>query len=140
VPAHVTLVYPFAPLEAVDADVRTGLRELFSPVKPFRFELVEPRRFPSVLYLRPDPGEPFGDLIEALVRRFPEYPPYEGEFAEPLPHLTVAQSDDEALLGRIESELAPGLPIRARASEAVLMAEGEDGRWRVADTFPFGGG
>jgi hypothetical protein len=39
----------------------------------------------------------------------------------------------------IESELPRGLPVQVRVAEAVLMTEHEDGLWRVADTFPFGG-
>lgn len=140
VPAHVTLVYPFAPFDAVVAGMLDALREVFAPVEPFGFDLVTPARFPTVLYLVPKPGEPFRALIERLRRRFPEYPPYGGELEDVVPHLTVAESDDESLLARIEAELVPRLPIAGRVSEAVLMAEGDGGRWRVAVTFPFGGG
>ena len=78
-------------------------------------------------------------IIEGVVERFPEHPPYGGAFEDVAPHLTVAQSGDEALLAEIESELPRGLPVKVRVTEAVLMAEHEDGLWRVADTFPFGG-
>ena len=35
--------------------------------------------------------------------------------------------------------LPRGLPVEVEVAEAVLMTEREDGLWRVADTFPFGG-
>ena len=139
IPAHITLVYPFVPVEGVDADIRAELRGLFAEEAPCRFEHRASARYPSVLYLKPEPDAALRAMIEGVVGRFPEHPPYGGAFEDVTPHLTVAQSGDEALLAEIESELPRGLPVKVRITEAVLMAEHEDGLWRVADTFPFGG-
>jgi hypothetical protein len=135
IPAHITVVYPFVPVEGVQA----ALRGLFAEVAPCRFELRAPARFPSVLYLKPEPDAALRAIIEGVVGRFPEHPPYGGAFDDLMPHLTVAQSGDEDLLARVESQLPRGLPVEVDVAEAVLMTEREDGLWRVADTFPFGG-
>jgi 2'-5' RNA ligase len=139
IPAHITVVYPFVPVEEVDAGIQAELRGLFAEVAPSRFELRAPARYPSVLYLKPEPDAALRAIIERVVGRFPEHPPYGGAFEDVTPHLTIAQSGDEPLLARVESELPRGLPVEVRITEAVLMTEHEDGLWRVADTFPFGG-
>jgi 2'-5' RNA ligase len=140
VPAHVTLLYPFAPTDGLDQDGVQALRGLLGPAEPFAFALVATSRFPSVLYLRPEPVTPFRSLIDRLVERFPRYPPYGGAFGEPVPHLTVARSDRPDVLDEIDAEVSRGLPVAASAGEAVLMVEDERGIWRVAERFPFDGG
>ena len=73
VPAHVTLLFPFGD----DAD---GLEELFAAAAPFDFSLARTARFAEqpILYLAPEPAEAFVRLIEALIARYPEFPPYGG--------------------------------------------------------------
>ncbi len=49
--------------------------------------------FPAnVVYLAPDPAEPFVALTEALAAAFPDCPPYGGAFDEPVPHLTIGHT------------------------------------------------
>ena len=51
-----------------------------------------------MLYLEPDPAHPFVDMIEAVAERFPEHPPFGGEFDTVVPHLTVVETDDIEVL------------------------------------------
>jgi 2'-5' RNA ligase len=135
VPPHVTLLAPFMPPEEIGEDVLRGLREVLAS-RHFALELRELRRFPGTLYLAPDRAAPFAALTAALVRRFPGYPPYGDPSLPVVPHLTVAQGEDE-LLDRAEAGLAPSLPIAADVSEAVLL-ERDGTRWRVRERFRFG--
>jgi 2'-5' RNA ligase len=134
VPAHITVVFPFAP---VDETVIASLTEIFAAVPGFEFALRRAARFPDTLYLAPEPAEEFVRLIEAVVRRFPAYPPYEGAYETVIPHLTVAQGD-EAVLRDAERAVGRLLPIRAVAREAVLLEEVEpDGaRWQIRRRLP----
>ena len=132
VPPHVTLLAPFAP---VSGAVLRELAEVFAEATAFAVELRELRRFPGTLYLAPDPAAPFAALTEALIRRFPGYPPYGDPSLPIVPHLTVAQGDAE-LLDQVEAELTSSLPIAAEACGAVLL-EQERGAWRVRDRFRF---
>src|SRR5262245_40443086 len=93
VPAHITILYPFAPTETIDDERLGGLRDLFSAHAAFSFALLRVARWPDVAWLAPDPDEPFRALIAAVVARYPEYPPYEGIHDEVIPHLTVAEGD-----------------------------------------------
>ena len=139
VPAHVTLIHPFLPAEEIGADETAALRALFEHAEPFAVDLVSPARFPGVLYLRPEPDGPLRSLIDEVQRRFPDHPPYGGAFDEVIPHLTVAETDDQKQLIAIESSLSIGLPVRVEVDEAALMAEQPGGPWRVVETFAFGG-
>ena len=70
VPAHVTVLYPFVPAANVDEALLADLRALFAGLPSFAFELRECRHFPAVLYLAPDPPEPFVALTEAVVAAY----------------------------------------------------------------------
>ena len=139
VPAHVTLLYPFRSPDRLDAALLAELRAFFATVPPFRFALTALARFPTVLYLAPEPATPFQQLIDALAGRYPDTPPYGGAFTIVIPHLTVAHADDRAVLDHVARALAGFAPIDAFAGEVSLMAEGEDGHWRLHTRFPLAG-
>lgn len=138
VPAHVTTLYPFKPPHDLTDEVMTTLRELLWALPGFAVSFSETRRFPGVLYLAPDPAEPFRLITEAIVRRFPDTPPYGGAFAEIIPHLTLAQIDDPKRLDEVAAafqERAAGrLPIRANV-EAIALMDNAGGPWRVSAQF-----
>lgn len=143
-PAHITLLYPFKPSDEVDETVIDNLRGCFVRFGPFRFSLDETRRFPvEVLYLAPVPDGDFRRMTEAIWERYPETPPYGGKFANVIPHLTVAQLDDEWRLDRVADDFARAsrgtLPIHATATEVALM-DNRSGRWQVRATLRLGGG
>ena len=127
VPAHITVLFPFAPPDDVDEQ---ALAELFARFRPVVFALDRVERFDdAVTWLHPQPSEPFVDLTAAVAQRFPYYPPYEGAFDEPIPHLTV--SDDHI-------DLSLQLPVSCHAAEVTLIEEGEDGMWTTRARFPLG--
>jgi 2'-5' RNA ligase len=94
VPAHVTVLYPFKTPEAISSNDLAALQALFAAQPAFDMTLAELRQFPGVLYLAPEPAEPFAVLTSVVVARYPDWPPYGGAFAEVIPHLTLAQVDD----------------------------------------------
>ncbi len=104
VPAHITILYPFIPPDKITPEVLAELREFFAQFAAFEFTLPETRRFPAVLYLAPSPAEPFKALTQAVVERYPDYPPYGGEYAEVTPHLTIADRLEAAQLDDFERE------------------------------------
>jgi 2'-5' RNA ligase len=140
VPAHVTLLIPFVPIELLAVEVLSELRDLFAGFAPFMFTLAVFGRFPNVLYLSPTPSEPFAALSSAVEQMFPDYPPYGDAHSDVaggyIPHLTVAKSPDPALLDRIVSDLGQQLPIRCHASHVWLMHEQPSGDWSRYAQFP----
>jgi len=135
VPAHITLLYPFKPPDQVDQAVLDDLRHCFRRFASFRFALAPIRRFPdAVLYLAPEPDEPFRQLTLAIWDRYPDTPPYGGNWPDVVPHLSVAWVKDEQRLDRIADDFAQAsqgrLPIEATARDVALM-EKRSGHWLI---------
>ena len=142
VPAHITLLYPFKHPDEIDQTVVEDLNQRFHQCAPFRFSLAPIRRFPhAVLYLAPEPDEPFRELTLAIWDWYSETPPYGGKWPDIVPHLSVACVKDEQQLDSIADDFVQAsrgrLPIRAIAAEVALM-EKRSGRWLVRAKFGLG--
>jgi 2'-5' RNA ligase len=137
VPAHVTVVYPFLPVAALTEPVVDQLRAIVEGRPAFGMQFSRCDRFPGVLFLAPEPDEPFRRLTADLVHHWPEAPPYGGEFADPVPHLTVAHLATPTELNEAERDLTARLPITATVEAAWLIAfDGE--LWRRRADLPLG--
>jgi 2'-5' RNA ligase len=130
-PAHVTLLAPFTRPEQLVAGRMREVCEVLRDFEAFDFELISTGYLDlasrRVLYLRPEPGKRFVEMIAALVRRFPEHPQYGNADLDPVPHLTVATPADGALLEGIEAAVQTELPIGATATEAWIVEYGDGG-------------
>jgi 2'-5' RNA ligase len=122
IPAHVTVLYPFLQVEAVDAAVCAALAAICAAEPAFDVVLRRCGRFPSVLWLDPEPAEPFRRLTRAVAARWPQLPPYGGQWPDPVPHLTVVDLDEPERLRTAEQDLVPRLPVQARVAEVQLLA------------------
>ena len=134
-PAHVTLIYPFVDAEHLGAAHVDGLRATLDAFAPFEVTFARFARFdarPPVLYLEPDPPQPFRDMVAAIARDFPAYPPFGGVHETVIPHLTIAQTDDGAARRAAEDDIGRHLPIRARVVEVAVMEHRADG-WRTRE-------
>ena len=136
VPPHVTLLYPWVPVDELDEDTEQRLARLVGEVEPFDVAFPRSARFADVLYLEPRPSDRFSELTEAIATEWPEHPPYEGVHETVIPHLTVAESEDEGLLERIRADVEPKLPLQTRVTEAQLYAEDAAGRWHERSRLP----
>jgi 2'-5' RNA ligase len=131
-PAHVTVLYPFLKPAAITHAVERELESVLSPFPAFEFKLVGVDRFPGILYLAPEPSEPFVRLTRALCERWPDHPPYNGDFDEVVPHVTVIQGDEPP---EAAGELEQATAIDAEAKEVWLMAE-RGHSWSLLRRFP----
>lgn len=135
VPPHVTLLYPFLNIDRIDEDTLDALRTLIGGHRAFETRFEQCGRFPELLYLAPTPDQPFRDLTDALVARWPEVPPYGGQYDDLIPHLTVLQAQQPHVLDTVEAALAGQLPVNARVSSAQLLVN-EGSRWTQKAEFP----
>ena len=139
IPAHITIDYPFLPGIDPGQQLHRELAELFVKTDAFQFAFRDLARFPDVLYLAPDPVTPFKQLIDMVAARFPESPPYGGAFDNVVPHLTIAQTEDEEMLKSIERQVArllpEYLPLSTRAENVWLM-DNRTGIWQKRNSFP----
>ena len=137
IPAHVTLLFPWVPLDELDDGAEARLAELLGQTEPFDATFARTARFPGVLYVEPEPSERFSALTKAIASAWPEHPPYDGEHETVIPHLTVAESVDDELLERIRAAVEPQLPFKTRVTEAELFEEDPAGRWHQRRRLPF---
>jgi 2'-5' RNA ligase len=122
IPAHVTVIHPFAPAALLDDTLVETLAEAIASVRAFDAVLQRVAWFDrSVVWLAPEPADPFRRLTAAVASRFPHYPPYGGLHGWSTPHLTVARDAPLDELRAAESELAALLPIRFRVDQVVLL-------------------
>jgi 2'-5' RNA ligase len=138
VPAHVTLIYPFMAPALLSDDVRRRVEQIVGKEPTFPFTLSEVGRWPNVVYLAPDPPDPFRRLTQALADAFPDYQPYDGVHADVVPHLTVAQDVPDDYYAAAEHALPGLLPIRDVAREAWLIGHTPDQPWHTLWRLPFG--
>ncbi len=141
VPAHVTLLYPFVLPSALDEGIRATVGRIVGGETAFPFVLRRVERWPKVVYLPPEPSEPFSRLIATLAAAFPDFPPYAGAHAvaDIVPHLTVADSDRTEYLDAAAHALPGLLPVRDVCREAWVIGRREGERWRTIWRLPLAG-
>jgi 2'-5' RNA ligase len=129
---HVTVLYPFLPTSELAGGVRRRLAAIAGTLEPFDVSFRRVRRFDDgVVWIEPEPAEPFRQLTASVTAAWPDHPPYGGVFDEVIPHLTVVESDDDAPpLRAIEAACASHLPWTARADRLELWRQDQGGRWR----------
>jgi 2'-5' RNA ligase len=126
-PQHVTIVYPSA------GDV-AAIAQVLAPFDPFEVTFGRLDRFPGLLWLAPEPPEPFVAMTRAVVARFPEFPPYGGTYSSIVPHLTVARASLEETAALVE----PLLPLRSYVESVVLYTSADSRHWHEHATFDLG--
>ncbi len=136
-PAHVTALYPFLGDHDLTEGVLAGLSALCGEFSELRVRFDRPGRFPGVLWLDPEPAAGLLDLTVRIASRWPQAPPYGGQFADVVPHLTVA-CGQEATLDAVEAEITPRLPITAVLTAARLYVF-DGSHWQPRAELPFHG-
>lgn len=123
---HVTVLYPFLPPDRITADTVAVLGEVVrARVSAFECDFTSVEWFgDDVVWLAPEPSEPFRALTLAVWDRFPECPPYSGAFPEVVPHLTVGSTrlGDRADLVRAAEAVRGRLPFRVTVDRVRLIA------------------
>ena len=137
VPPHITVLFPFMPPGTIDETVFDELKHLFAAVSRFRFRLDRTDWFgDAVLWLAPcDPG-PFRALTQRVFEAFPAFPPFEGQFNDVVPHLTVGHGRPLEDLRTAEELVRAHLPIDGHAATVTLMTQqSTGGQWTKTATF-----
>lgn len=142
VPAHVTVLYPFKPVDQLtDEDLGTITR-VCAATPGFDVTFSATRWFDEdVVYLAPDDPRPMVQLITAIGDAFPDHPRYRGRFEDVTPHLTIGLHTDPNLLRAADDAVRAHLPITQRLSRLELWSgpppTGGEGFWNRVRTFPF---
>jgi len=120
--AHVTALGPFLHPDELDRESLAKVAEIAAATRSFDFMLKELGVFPNgIVHLLPRPTGPFESLTDRLWRAFPECPPYAGEFASVVPHLTLDAVSDSVTQESTRALVSPHLPVRCRAERLDLV-------------------
>jgi 2'-5' RNA ligase len=140
VPAHITVLFPFASPNDIDDETIATLENYFSQFEPFEFRFEALGWFDDkVVYLAPTLDNVFRRITRGVVDLFPMYLPYEGIHGESTPHLTIGDGAPLALLQEAAMNVAPHLPLSASADRVWLLAGGTDpGSWTLRHEFSIG--
>lgn len=141
VPPHVTVLFPFVPLDQLDATIVARLESIFRQAAPFEHCFVGTQWFgDEVLWLASDADVQLRGLTDLVVAEFPAYPPYGGEHADVVPHLTIAEHAQPDAMRSAETQVGARLPICVVTTAVSLLAEKPSGDWRVERRFVLGQG
>ena len=141
IPAHVTLLYPFRHPSRIDESVLRSVARAVAAQPVFTCRFARTAWFgDEVLWLAPDPNEPFRRLTQRLVEEFPDCLPYGGAHAEVMPHLTVADASVGHSRLRQQARFAQAavtsrLPLDVVVDRVVVMVGRHAARsWRTLAT------
>jgi 2'-5' RNA ligase len=141
VPAHVTALFPFVAPASIDADVLDRIAVVARASRPFDYLFSRTAWFgDDVLYLAPDDPASFRDLTARLWEAFPAYPPYGGQFADVVPHLTIGEGAGRDALIDAERSVSVYGHVKGRAERLTLMAQTPGGRWSYRGRWMLGQG
>ena len=139
--AHITVLSPFVDPETVDDTLLNRLGTALRSVPAFDCSFSRCRWFgEDVLWLAPEPQQPFRDFTLAVWRAFPGHPPFGGIFADLVPHMTVGERrrGTMAELRAAEAAVCAHLPIKAHVDHALLMAgTNTEDSWQTVQEFRF---
>lgn len=140
VPAHVTVLFPFLPPGRLDREVTSTLEALFATRPAFTTRFARTRWFDEdVLWLAPEDPGPFVALTHAVHAAYPGFPPYEGEYDDLAPHLTVAHGHPLVRMLEAERRIRPLLPVAAQVASVTLLTQAAPGtRWTRHARFALG--
>lgn len=133
---HSTVLVPFLREPELTDDVLAQLRAVFAGFAAFDLTLAKTARFPTVLYLVPEPAQPIHDMITTVYARWPQCPPYAGIYPDIAPHVSVVHDATEAEFEQAREILETRLPLRTRA-EGVDLLIYDGNRWNLRERLPF---
>lgn len=125
IPAHVTVLFPFVPLEQMSDEDHARLDRLFAALDPIRIRGRRTSWFGGrVLFVELEEDGPIRAMTENVFSEFPWFPPYAGEIAvqDVVPHLTVGHDSPVSDLRAAEHEVLRELPFEDMADHVELWA------------------
>ena len=135
-----TILFPFVAPSAITGTTITALADAVGSVTAFDCEFPATAWFgQEVVWLAPQPAEPFRALTRAVSAAFPGYPPYGGGYDDVVPHLTVGHrpAGEVTELLEAEADVLRRLSVQAHISRVWLMTgRAAPGSWQTIAELP----
>lgn len=136
VPAHLTLLYPFAEERQLGDEALEVVGAIAARHPALRLTLGEGRRFPDTLYASVEPDGPVRALQAELAAAFPTLPLYGGRFGFE-PHVSILEGPAAADPLAMDDPAWRTLPVD-QLVDAIDLITGRDGVWAARRRFPLG--
>ena len=137
VPAHVTLLYPFATPASTSVEVLDSVAAIVREHREWSMTLAAQGRWPDALYATVEPDGPVRTLQADLAAAFPMLPLYGDPGVRFEPHVTIVEGPGVADPAVLDDPAWGELPAAREVAEIQLIVR-ERGRWRIATAFPLG--
>ncbi len=137
--AHVTVLYPWFRARELTTELLAELGRVVAGCAAFDAGFDRVDRFEETLWLAPSQPQPFAELTEAVRRRWPEHPPFEGRYETVVPHLTIGDGIDPDAHSHVVADVERRLPVCCRVGELTLMGQDRADRWFVHSSYPLTG-
>lgn len=134
VPAHITLLYPFAEPSTIGPAVLKTVRRIARTHECMTVRLVEPCLWPDTLYASVEPVAELRSLYEDLAAAFPAFPLYGGAFSF-TPHVSIAEGPAAGGPDLPGHPAWRALPMEVAVSAVDLVVLDDTG-WHRAHRFP----
>ena len=135
-PAHVTLLYPFADEAQLSDDVLALVAGIAARHPVLRLNLGEGRRFPDTLYASVEPDALVRAIHAEFAAAFPTLPLYRHAF-EFVPHVSIVEGPPAGDPLALDDPAWRTLPVEQLVDAVDLITAG-DGRWATRRGFPLG--
>lgn len=138
IPPHITLLWPWKEAPLKHTDIET-LKHVLKDIQTFSVTFNKIEQFQNgTIFLACENTEYIQSIMKTIFDTFPECKPYNGEFMNPTPHLTIAQVSDQSTISQVYDEictkLKPVLPLTYLVDEIVIMEELETKDWKITET------
>jgi 2'-5' RNA ligase len=136
VPPHITVLVPWVPDPKAPRAV-AALREVAATSSPFEISFDSVAVWDDLVLFEPE-SDRLDGLLSEVWEKFPDHPPYDGQFETVHPHVTVSTQGGEAVGAEVRDALAQRGDFTVRVGELSTWQRGSDGIWQQLDTFPLG--
>ena len=128
-PAHVTVLAPWIPLDEVDQKALVLCANLAASMPETTVSFNKIGMKPGFVYLDSDEASSIEAICDATKRTWPYLPPYAGKHKDVRPHITLALGDmrdgDQEVIADL---VLPSLPIRS-SFESLHVVSFNGSRW-----------
>jgi 2'-5' RNA ligase len=137
-PAHVTLLYPFAEPDAIDGDVQDRIGAVVGRHHALTLRLGGLGRWPDALYATVEPAGPVRALQAELAAAFPSLPLYGDPPLRFEPHATAVEGPGVQDPAVAADPAWAELPVDEQVAEVELIVKRGD-RWATTRAFGLSG-
>ncbi len=131
VPPHISIIYPWIDSPINENDLNK-VKSLLNEINSFEIEFTDIKSFDNgILYLAIKNSTFIKNIQTKLLEIFPSIKLYNGEFENPIIHLTIAKFDNtiNSNSSQLYNKIQNYLPLKKKITKITIMTENENSLW-----------